>query len=108
MTWAYVLEILPYSLRSRGISIFTTFTGLGVFFSILVNPIALDAIGWKYYILYVVLNACAVLSVYYFYPETKGRLLEEVAEIFDGPQALLPILEQDLEKFDGETKHVEA
>lgn len=25
---------------------------------------------------------------YFFWPETKGRSLEEIAEIFDGPRAL--------------------
>jgi hypothetical protein len=26
--------------------------------------------------------------IYFFFPETKGRGLEEVAEVFDGPDAL--------------------
>jgi H+/Cl- antiporter ClcA len=48
------------------------------------NPIALKAIGWKYYILFCVILALFVFLVYFLFPETKGHTLEEIAEVFDG------------------------
>ena len=32
-------------------------------------------------------NLLAIVTIYFFFPETRGLVLEEVAEIFDGPSA---------------------
>jgi H+/Cl- antiporter ClcA len=58
-------------------------------FNAFVNPIALEAVGWKYYLLWVVVLAIILAVVYLFFPETKGRPLEEIPEIFEGP-AIVP------------------
>ena len=47
-----------------------------------VTPVGFSTIGYKYYIIYAVINAFSVVVFYLFYPETKGRTLEEVDEIF--------------------------
>lgn len=47
------------------------------------NPIALSAIGWKYYIVYIGLNLLWLTLVYLFFPETKGYKLEELATLFE-------------------------
>lgn len=52
---SYPAEIWPYHLRSRGFAIATTSTFLALFFSLLVNPIALKTLAWKYYIVYIVI-----------------------------------------------------
>ena len=49
-----------------------------------VNPIALEAIEWKYYIVYVVWLVFELAFMWKFAIETKGRSLEETATIFDG------------------------
>ena len=48
----------------------------------MVTPVALDSIGWQYYIVYAVIAACVPVSVYFFFPETMGRNLEEIELIF--------------------------
>jgi hypothetical protein len=44
-----------------------------------VNPIALKAITWKYFAVYVGWIAVEATCVYFFYPETHGRTLEELS-----------------------------
>lgn len=58
-----------------------------VFFNTFVNPIALDAISWKYYFVFLAVLIAMVVSVWFMYPETRGLTLENVAWIFDGDQA---------------------
>ena len=43
---AYLIELFPYAVRSRGIGIEQIFGKAGGFFSNFVNPIAMTAIGW--------------------------------------------------------------
>jgi sugar porter (SP) family MFS transporter len=84
---AYPCEIWPFELRARGLTVTWVVTILAIFFNTFVNPIALDAVGWRYYIVFVVVLCVMLVVVWYFYPETKGRTLEQVAVIFDGPAA---------------------
>lgn len=48
------------------------------------NSIALDNIGWYYYLVFVGILVIVNIVSWLFFPETKGFSLEEVAEIFDG------------------------
>ena len=80
---AYPTEILQYSIRSKGLSV-----EMGIVYSSLVvlsfvNPIALEAVGWKYYILFCCILAVSVVVNWFLLPETKGRSLEEIAELFE-------------------------
>jgi hypothetical protein len=56
----------------------------------LVNPIALAAIGWRYYFVFVAILICYAVISYFFYPETKGYSLEHMAILFDGDDAPVP------------------
>jgi hypothetical protein len=58
-----------------------------VFFNTFVNPIALEAIDWKYYFVFLAVLISMVVSVWFWYPETRGLTLENVAWIFDGEAA---------------------
>jgi hypothetical protein len=49
---------------------------------VMVTPVAFANIGYKTYIIFAVINAAMVPSVYFFFPETAGRSLEEMDEIF--------------------------
>ncbi|KAG7142268.1 Lactose permease like protein [Verticillium longisporum] len=60
---------------------------LAIFFNIFVNPIAPDATGWKYYIVFAVILVIVTGTVYFCYPETKGLSLKEMSVIFDGVEA---------------------
>jgi hypothetical protein len=48
----------------------------------MITPVAFANIGYKTYIIFAVINAAMVPSVYFFFPETAYRSLEEMDEIF--------------------------
>lgn len=60
-----------------------------MFFNTFVNPIALAAIEWKYYFVFVAVLIMFGITAYLFYPETKGYTLEQIAFIFDGENDLV-------------------
>ncbi|KAH7121681.1 sugar transporter [Dactylonectria macrodidyma] len=53
-------------------------------FNTFVNPIALEAIGWKYYIAFAVLLLVYGIIVFFIFPETRGYSLEQITLIFEG------------------------
>lgn len=65
------------------------FVDVALWFNQYVNPIALNAIGWKYYIVYCVWIAFELAVVWKFFIETKNTPLEEIAKYFDGDRALV-------------------
>ncbi|KAK6826960.1 hypothetical protein RU639_004469 [Aspergillus parasiticus] len=84
---AYPVEIMPFYLRTKGLSLSLTAQFGAGFFNQFVNPIALGAIKWKFYFVYLGLLVIFLGIVYFVFPETKGHTLEEIAVIFDGPGA---------------------
>ena len=62
---------------------------LSLFFNSYVNPVALAALNWKYYIVYDVWLAFELFIVWYFYIETQNTPLEEIVKHFDGETAIL-------------------
>ncbi|KAL4923783.1 general substrate transporter [Aspergillus undulatus] len=81
---AYPCEIWPFTLRSRGLSVAWLSAIFALIFNTFVNPIALGAIGWKYYFVFCAILVCYGLTSYFFYPETRGYSLENMAVLFDG------------------------
>ena len=51
-------------------------------FCSLITPIAFHHIGYRTFIIFAVINAIIIPTVYFFYPETGCRSLEEVDVLF--------------------------
>jgi sugar porter (SP) family MFS transporter len=83
LTYTYLVELWPYSHRSRGIGVQQIFGKLAGFFSTNVNSIALTAIKWKYLAIYVGWIFFELCIIYFLYPETSGRTLEELTFLFE-------------------------
>ncbi|KAG2188704.1 hypothetical protein INT44_003843 [Umbelopsis vinacea] len=83
----FLTEVAPYELRSKASALFQLMGSIIGLFSSYVNPIAMDAIGWKYYIVYCCVIAVEIVVVYFYFPETKGLSLEEISVIFEGEAA---------------------
>ncbi|OOO09787.1 sugar transporter [Aspergillus oryzae] len=85
----YTVEILPYSIRAKGMTVVWFCIDAALFFNQYINPIALDNIGWKYYIFYCVWLGFELVVVWFFYIETRNTPLEEIARYFDGETAMV-------------------
>ncbi|PQE31130.1 MFS sugar transporter protein [Rutstroemia sp. NJR-2017a WRK4] len=83
LTYTYLVELFPYADRSRGIAVEQVFGRAANFFTTYVNPIGMANVGWKYLIMYCVTICIEIVVVYFFYPETQGRTLEELAFLFE-------------------------
>jgi hypothetical protein len=78
----YCTEVAPVRLRVAMASISTANHWLWNFVVVMITPVAIDTIGYKYYIMYAILSACIPVLVYFFYPETMNRNLELLNHVF--------------------------
>ncbi|KAI1615026.1 MFS sugar transporter-like protein [Exophiala viscosa] len=84
LTVLYPPEVLNYSIRSVGMAWYTFLVngvGLMVTFAF---PFALDAIGWKTYMINGAWDVLELVVVLITWVETRGRTLEEIDENLDG------------------------
>ncbi|KAF2657078.1 general substrate transporter [Lophiostoma macrostomum CBS 122681] len=84
LTYAYLVEIFPYYVRTKGLSWFQLFARAAVMFGSFVNPIGLENADWKYLLVYVCWLCFEVVFIYFFFPETYGKTLEELTFLFEG------------------------
>lgn len=84
LTYTYLVELFPYAERSRGIAIFQLFGRGAGFFTTFVNPIGLKNIQWKWLLTYCCWLAFELVFIWFFFPETSGRTLEELTFLFEG------------------------
>ncbi|KAJ5713350.1 uncharacterized protein N7483_010531 [Penicillium malachiteum] len=82
LTFLYAAEMAPLQVRAAVSAVSTATVWVFNFLLAEVTPVGFSSIGNKYYIIFAVINATIVPSVYFFFPETKGRSLEEIDEIF--------------------------
>ncbi|KAH6674947.1 general substrate transporter [Halenospora varia] len=93
ITWVYPAEIFPVEIRARGNSLSTLMNWcLGLVIG-QISPLALDDVGFKYFYAFFVFNLVAAVTYIFFFPETKGKTLEQMDVIF-GDQ-LVPHAMQD-------------
>ncbi|KIM53690.1 hypothetical protein SCLCIDRAFT_31675 [Scleroderma citrinum Foug A] len=72
LTISYTIEILPFHLRSKGYGVFGFVVILALITNQYINPFALDALGWKYYLVFVCSLAAEFVFLWFFLIETKN------------------------------------
>jgi sugar porter (SP) family MFS transporter len=82
LTFLYSTEVAPPHLRAKISGISNCWTWLFNFVVVEVTPTGFATINYRYYIVWAAINFAIVLSVYFLFPETNGRSLEEMDEIF--------------------------
>jgi MFS family permease len=54
LTYVYVTEVFSYVHRAKGVAVLQFFTRGSTAFNSFVNPIGIDSLQWKFYLVYVV------------------------------------------------------
>ncbi|EMG46765.1 LAC12 Lactose permease [Candida maltosa Xu316] len=91
LPFLFTSEVLPYSHRAKGLNVLNLTINTTLIYNGFVNPIAMDAIQWKYYIVYCCILAVETVVIFFFFVETSGYSLEEVARVFgDDPSQVMP------------------
>ncbi|OCK80982.1 general substrate transporter, partial [Lepidopterella palustris CBS 459.81] len=80
--WIHPAEILPLKSRAKRASQAGVADFLGNFLVVEVTPPGIRNIGWRFYIVWAVLNVVNSAVVFCFYPETGGLPLEAVDRLF--------------------------
>ncbi|KAF5386507.1 hypothetical protein D9757_005857 [Collybiopsis confluens] len=82
VSWVLASEVFPTSTRSIGTSVATCFNWAFNTMLSQVSPIGIANIGYKFYLVFVCFNFVNFFIIALFFPETKGKTLEEMAMIF--------------------------
>ncbi|KAJ5701666.1 hypothetical protein N7488_009214 [Penicillium malachiteum] len=78
----YAAEIAPLRTRAKVTAMSAASNWIFNFVVAEASDTGFANIGYKYYIIYACISAMALVFFYFFCPETKGRTLEEIDEIF--------------------------
>jgi MFS family permease len=82
VSWVYPPELFPLRVRGKAVALVTSANwafnfALGYFV-----PPAFENIQWRTYIVFGVFCACMFIHVFFMFPETAGKTLEEVEAMF--------------------------
>ncbi|KAL5588311.1 hypothetical protein FOBRF1_014839 [Fusarium oxysporum] len=106
----YCSEVAPVRLRVAMNSVSTANHWLWNFVVTMVTSVAIENIGYRYYIMYAIISASIPIVVFFFYPETMNRNLEalnntfvEASTVFEvvSMARRMPTQEMEDDSFDG-------
>lgn len=88
VSWVYPPELYPLRVRGKAVAMATSAnwafnTALGLFV-----PVAFANIRWETYIIFGVFLTAMWLHVFFLFPETAGKTLEETTQIFEDPHGI--------------------
>jgi hypothetical protein len=68
--WLYPTEINSLPMRNKGAAVATATNWMTNFVVVEITPIGVQNLGWRFWIVWTVLNAAFLPVIYFFYPET--------------------------------------
>lgn len=81
-SWVYGSEIFPTAVRARGLNLSASGGAIGSIVVAQVWPVGIDRIGSRIYFFFFAINVICIPIIFLFYPETKGRALEDIDDLF--------------------------
>ncbi|GAA5850611.1 hypothetical protein JCM5353_003960 [Sporobolomyces roseus] len=83
-------EVLSFNIRAKGMMANALLVKAISIANSYMNPVALDAIGWRYYLVYTVLIVIQLFGWYILAVDTNHLTLEEIAVLFEGKSGAVP------------------
>ncbi|CAN8106027.1 unnamed protein product [Discula destructiva] len=80
--WVVTSELLPVFIRSSGLAVGTFANGVAAIIISQITPVALETIAWRYYNVFIAVNIFGAVVYFFFLPDTNGKTLEEIGELF--------------------------
>ncbi|KAI9926195.1 hypothetical protein ASPWEDRAFT_43563 [Aspergillus wentii DTO 134E9] len=93
--WLYPTEINSLPMRTKGAALSTATNWITNFAIVEITPIGIQSIGWKFWIVWTVLNAVFLPVIYFLYPETANRTLEDVDAYYRSNPPLIVVGDPD-------------
>ncbi|KAL2845403.1 general substrate transporter [Aspergillus pseudodeflectus] len=93
--WLYPTEINSLPMRTKGAAVATATNWITNFAIVEITPIGIQNIGWRFWIVWTVLNAVFLPIIYFFYPETANRTLEDVDAYYRSNPPLIVVGDPD-------------
>jgi len=85
---SYPLEILSFKIRANGLLMQNIATYVCLAISQYVIPLGIAAGSWKFYFFFEGWLVIQLVTVFFYFPETKGATLEEINQTVDGSEAV--------------------
>ncbi|KAJ5801943.1 uncharacterized protein N7503_004393 [Penicillium pulvis] len=95
LPWTYQNEVFPINARGRGTALSTSVNWFVNFWLGLYMPTALNEGSWKVYYVFGGINIGISFVIYFFFPETSRRTLEELDLLFTPNRRTLVFLDKD-------------
>ncbi|GKZ62809.1 hypothetical protein AnigIFM49718_010234 [Aspergillus niger] len=108
----YPTEINSLTMRTKGAALGAATNWIFNFMVVEITPIGIQNLGWRFYMIWIVLNAAMVPVIYVFYPETAGRTLEDMDEYYRGNPPLFVCFDREAisrqrpERYQARDEHV--
>lgn len=89
VSWLYPTEINTTQKRILGMGLGVGTNWLINFGVVFATPKGIESLGYKFYVIWTVLNLLFVPIIYFFYPETSSRSLEVIDQMFEAHPTML-------------------
>lgn len=83
VSWTYPPELFPLRVRGKAVALATSANWIFNFALAYFVPPAFANITWKVYLIFAVFCAAMFVHVFFMFPETANKTLEEIQDIFD-------------------------
>ncbi|KAL5609744.1 hypothetical protein FOVSG1_004425 [Fusarium oxysporum f. sp. vasinfectum] len=91
--WLYPVSSLP--MRTKGAALATGTNWITNFIVVEITPIGIQNLGWRFWIVWTVTNALFLPVIYFLYPETSNRKLEDMDAYFRENPSVMVIRDND-------------
>ncbi|KAH7154001.1 hypothetical protein DER46DRAFT_627941 [Fusarium sp. MPI-SDFR-AT-0072] len=96
---AYIAECLSTDIRAKGTAVGNLASSIASTIIQYSSGPAFQDIGYYFYLVFVFWDLFEAVFIYFFFPETKDRTLEELSEVFEAPNPV----KKSLQKRDAQT-----